>query len=224
MTVLGWVWLAVFVGSSVGIYFIRKMKSRAPLFLLVGAMLTSLILLIHDNEQRLNRQEAVWHPKAVPWATVPVKIYWDRSQYKAYNGAIDEAVRTWNERTRCQFFLAIGGDTAGSSEQDAQVRIHPYDGTICGQDTTAAEIAEDPDAPASAWYCAGWVDIQTKRLDDVGLAFRIFLHETGHAIGLDHDQVGAMAKKVSDPQPGDPPEYLLPSAKDVEAIHARYCQ
>ena len=142
MTVLSWVWLWVFVGCSVGFFFVRKMKSRLPLIGLMLGTVISLILLIQSNEKRLYQQEVVWHPKAVQWAKVPVPIFWNRTDYNAYNSSIEQSLSTWNDRIGCKFFIGVG------SEQEALVRIHPFDGTVCGHDTTAVQIEESPTAPA----------------------------------------------------------------------------
>jgi hypothetical protein len=210
--------IAAFLGLFFLLYYTRKSANTWGRLLIVLGMMGSLGGSILLTEHQRETTEPVWHPKALAWEQIPVEVYWDRTVFHDYNETFEQSVNIWNDRVGCEVLRVT------HQRESARIHIRPFDGTECGKEVFGiAEIEEDSGALASAWYCGTHVDIQMKRLDEVRLAFRIALHELGHGIGLGHDDTGAMAKKVIDPQLGDPPEYLLPSNKDAASIKARYC-
>lgn len=206
--------LAIGIAS---LYFLKNTKwpYRAAL---VVSMLALFATTTYRMVKKHEAHEDVWHPKSLAWQQIPLEVYWDRTVFHDYNDTFEQAIKLWNDRIGCEVLRP------SLQREGAVVVIRPFDGTECGKEIFGiSEVEENAGAPASAWYCGYLVDIQMRRLDETRLVFRITLHELGHAIGLGHDETGAMAKKVSDPQVGDPPEYLLPSNKDVTSIKVRYC-
>jgi hypothetical protein len=209
------------VSGSVVLYLTRNTLTTTGRVLIIIGMIAALAVSIMYIERKRTKSEAVWHKDAVTWSRAPLAVYWDEDAYREYNDVIRNAMKTWNDRVGCQVL------TRGPSQGDALITIRAFDGTECGTDRFRGwegKPIHERDMPASAWYCDSYVDIQIKRIGSVGLAYRVFLHELGHAIGLDHDEIGAMAATQAEPNQGDYPEYLLPSEKDVAAIKGRYCQ
>ncbi len=210
--------IAVFIGCGLALWASRKTGTRTLRIVLVVSMIANLAVVVARVERQKSKVEAVWHPAAINWGHMPLAVWWDRSKYTDYNDTFEAAINLWNSRTGCT--VLYPAKVAG----DAAIYIEPADGTRCGQRfSNAAALDENPRAPVSGWYCNEFFDIQTKRLDSVGLAFRIILHELGHGIGLAHDAEGAMAPEALEPSMHDVPEYLLPNTKDVQSIKARFC-
>lgn len=178
----------------------------APIFLVVVAM-TALAAGLYVLT---TKPERVFLPNATHWNHVPVTVGWDRTTFVPWEDAIRGAMRIWNGRVGCEVLR--------ETPFVPDVVIKSDDGTVCGGETYDA-----PGAPASTFFCAGGPVIVTRRLDELKLAGRIFLHELGHALYLDHDDEGAMRVQVQEPADGDPPEWLLPNEADVKALAARYC-
>lgn len=208
--------ILILVVGTACLYFLRNVRWPWRVALVVS-MVVLFGVTVYKQAKKTETFEDVWHPKAVAWKQIPVEVYWDRTVFHEYNATFEEAIKVWNERIGCEVLRPV------LPRNDATIFIRPFDGNECGKEVISTQIEENPGAPASAWYCNDYVDIQMKRLDELRLVFRITLHELGHAIGLAHDDEGAMAATASEPQMGDFPEYLLPSNKDVKSIKVRYC-
>ncbi len=210
--------IVIFLGCAIALYLTRKTTTVVARVVLVVSMALVLGFTVARVERQKELVENVWHKDAPTWAQMPLTVWWDRKVYEDYNQQIQAAIDLWNSRISCTVLWAV------PNRGDAMIIMHEADGTKCGRETVGdAEIDENQNAPVSGRYCNGYFDIQTKRLDDVGVAFRIFLHEFGHGIGLDHDEEGAMAVLALRPEPGNYPEFLLPSRKDVMSVRERYC-
>lgn len=214
LTVAG---VVVFIGIAVALYTTRRASTPLARLVLSALMLMVLGATVIQYEVRRNLREGVWHPNAIRWQRTPIGIYWDRQDFAPYNETIENAVTTWNRRAGCVVVAPL------SSRDGADIVLRSFDGTKCGQEQLMVEIKESPDVPAWGYYCSDYADFQFKRLDDIRVAFRIFLHEIGHGIGLDHDDRGAMAPTVFASTSHDVPEWWLPSEADVAAISKRYC-
>jgi hypothetical protein len=218
MDSISWLAVAVFFGAAVALYASRKTSSQLGRVALASMMIVSLLIAVKRITAVEERNEVVWHEDAPNWTRMPLAVWWDHKVYEDYNQTIDAAIDLWNSRISCTVLWAA------KDRAEAVILIHEADGTECGKETVSARrVEENPNAPASGWYCNGYFDIQTRRLDDVGVALRVFLHELGHGVGLAHDERGAMAPLALRPEPGDYPEYRLPSNKDVMSIRVRYC-
>jgi hypothetical protein len=210
--------IIVFIGCGFALWITRKTGPQWLRYILAVSMFLNLAAVVVRVERDKERVEVVWHEKAINWGHMPLAVWWDRSKYTDYNDTFEAAIALWNTRVGCT--VLYPAQVPG----DASITIKSADGTRCGsQISPAVGLDENPNAPVSGWYCTNSFDIQTKRLDEVGLAFRIILHELGHGIGLAHDKEGAMAPQAMEPKIGDAPEYLLPNNKDVFTIKARYC-
>lgn len=208
--------IAIFFGAWVALYATRKTSTITGRIVILAAMFASLVIAIVQIERKRNSIEAVWLDDAPEWKKMPLGVFWDRQEYSDYNDTFQSGIDVWNERIGCQVLAPV------KTHGEANVVIRSNDGSECSYE--AVKVKENPLAPASAIFCGGYVEIVTKRLADVQLAFRIILHEYGHAMGLAHDDRGAMAEVVLTPTWDDPPEYLLPSDKDVAALKARFCK
>jgi hypothetical protein len=182
----------------------------APIFLTVVAMtaLIAGIYVLQSKKTELTFAEGVQDPK---WPRMPITVH-VAEDLAPWGSAIRGAANIWQGRTGCVRFQFVDYTAA-------DIRIKSDDGNACDGPT-----ADGKTEPASAHFCADGVDIVTRRLDDIREAGRIFLHEFGHALGLQHDRDGTMAVAYAVPQDGDPPEYLLPNDGDVKALRARYCR
>jgi hypothetical protein len=210
--------IIIFAGGGLALWLTRKYATVWVRILTVALMMLTLGFTVANIERKKEKVEVVWHEKAINWEHMPLAVWWDRTKYTDYNDTFEAAIALWNSRIGCTVLYA-----ADNPAEVAMV-IKPMDGTKCGRLIWNQEpLDENPNAAASTWFCTDFVDIQTKRLDEVGLAFRIVLHELGHGIGLAHDKEGAMAPQAMEPKIGDAPEYLLPNNKDVFTIKARYC-
>lgn len=210
--------IIVFLGCALALWITRKTGPQWLRYILAVSMVLNLAAVVVRVERDKEKVEAVWHEKAINWEHLPLAVWWDRTKYTDYNDTFEAAINLWNSRIGCTVLYAA------DNPAEVSMVIKPMDGTKCGRLIWNQEpIDENPNAAASTWLCTDFVDIQTKRLDEVGLAFRIVLHELGHGIGLAHDDEGAMAKQAMEPKIGDAPEYLLPNNKDVFTIKARYC-
>jgi hypothetical protein len=197
----------------------RHHKQSWFLWSLGALMFLVLFVTVRRIERLRTVNEPVWDTRAVAWSKLPLKVFIDAKAFTAYLQTFNLAMDTWNKRVGCTVFVSETGP------EHAQVLIRSADGSTCGTETFEVSMVTEPEnAPVSAWYCNGYVDIQMRRLDRTDVAFRIVLHELGHSIGLTHDDRGAMSVMVFEPQTGDAPEYLLPSDKDVAAIKERYCR
>lgn len=210
--------IAVFLGSSLAFYLTRKTSTALGRMVLISAMFASLFIAVLRMEHKLQLTEAVWLDDAPEWHEAPLGVYWDDKEYADYRGTFQAGIDIWNERIGCAVLAPV------ASRAEAKVIVRPLDGTECKRETVGvARVNESPTAPASVYFCPGYADIVTRRLDDVQLALRIIVHEYGHTLGLAHDDRGAMAEAVLTPTWNDPPEYLLPSNKDIAALKERYC-
>lgn len=158
-----------------------------------------------------DQQEKVWHADAVSWKATPVPVWFDRAAYPEYEDAFVAAVNTWNARLNFKFFRIT------EDRSEARIVFKTTDGSACGKDGGL-----DGKAAMSACLLGDRVIVQIRKIDSMGTAFRQFLHELGHAIGLDHDDDGAMAIAALEPVASDAPEYMLPNRKDIEEIVKRY--
>lgn len=213
MTPWMWFFLVAAIGNAVLIYVFRRHPNFWIRLAFALAMIIAFFALIKAAADRDDRAETVWHPDAIHWTKVPLGVHWNEVAFAVYREPLEEAMKTWNNRVGCAVF------EKAISEASSTVKVRAHDGTACGK-----EVAEGKDTPVRAHYCGTYFDIQVKRLDHMGLSYRIFLHEFGHALGLDHDDVGAMSEHVRQPRDGDYPENLLPSNKDVAALKERYCR
>ncbi len=173
--------------------------------------LVAVLVWRYDRAQQA--REATWDPRAIVWTVSPLRVWWDDADLKGYGGAIGAAMGIINGRAGCQVLVRT------HDRSEAHIVLHSYDGTSCG-----VAIDDDPKAAAMTSWCADLADVQFRRLDEMGLAVRVIGHELGHGVGLAHDPTGLMAPVAADPQPGDPPEFLLMSNADAAAVRARFCQ
>lgn len=169
----------------------------------------AIVALVVWAARRDHKAEGVWDPKAPQWAG-PVTVHVSPALAE-HDEPIQAAIDSINGRVGCRVLKR-------TDEPFAEVRLRPDDGVACG------DSVDGVDKPASAYYCAGYVDVVFRRLDSIGLAHRMALHELGHTLGLGHDEVGMMAPSVVEPQAGDYPEYLLLSNKDAAALRERLCR
>jgi hypothetical protein len=203
--------LALSVGGY--LYVKRHTLSQKVRVALLGSLVALSIGGAWASNAEKDKTEATWMADAIVWPKdkMPLKVWFDLANYPEYEEAFTGAVKTWNDRVEFEVFR-ITQDRA-----EADVVFKTTDGSACGDDGGL-----DRKAAMSACLTGKQVIVQIRKIDSVGLAFRQTLHELGHALGLDHDETGAMSEAAMEPQAGDYPELLLISNKDTSAVQGRF--
>jgi hypothetical protein len=183
------------------------MRLRARV-LLVCALVADVAIVIAIQVRLDRRAEPVWADNARTWPRVPLLV---RSgiEVQAYGLQLRHAMQLWNHEVGCTLF-----EEAGPERPDVRViflRDEP-----CGK----LPVALEKKAAAGTYYCAdGTADIELLTLDDVRVAYLLFAHELGHALGLAHDTHGLMSEAITEADL----THATPSLKDAAALAERYC-
>ncbi len=163
-------------------------------------------------QRHVDRREPLWRTDAVAWSHVPVRVYFEASDYQPYAADINAAMALWNKAAGCQLLVRT------HDEGEADVAIRPLGGDPCGRPPAHA------DSPMWTCYLAPRALTETKALGDSSGEMLRFEHEGGHWLGLDDRRDGSIMEPVrNDPQPGDAPPAALISGFLADAVRARWC-
>jgi hypothetical protein len=219
MQLLGIICVAYFAVVTAALTFDALLRARASWFMrlstwravaVLGTLVAAAGVGVWQRYLADYQREGVFHPAARLWASVPLTVDWDhRGALAAYSATIGSAMESWNRELGCTVFV--------QTSDHPDVKLTSFDAMPCGRYEHTEALAQD-DA-AGTWLCPnGTADVQLQRLDDIGVAYVIFVHELGHVLGLAHDSGGLMGPSVT------ATDFVRPSAKDVHALRERYCQ
>lgn len=160
-------------------------------------------------ERCIGPSQPVWHKDARDWASIPLKVSWDREFWgKAHSESFDLSLESWNRQVDGRTLLVPSDDSSRS-----EVRIMTANGEPCGQRV----MVSGADAAAEAWLCPdGTAEIQISSPGTNNCSARIAMHELGHALGLAHTPAGIMRPKIGCD------DLMIPSDAQGDSLQRRY--
>jgi hypothetical protein len=182
--------------------------------IIIGTLCLALVTGIVTRTRIDAAAETVWAENARHWQYMPLAVRGSADMH-TFAPQLEHAQDMWNNQVGCPLFVTAAASPVENVQPD--VRVIFLAGAACASELAILDVL----ASAGTYYCPdGTADIEVNRLDDVRVAYRLFAHELGHVLGLGHDPVGLMAPSITT---ASLEEEAVPSAKDREALAARYC-
>lgn len=192
-----------------------KISENVRTGFLIGCLVLGAALFIGNIVRHMGEPTFFKDARDRPWPSTPIVVSYSADVAKAFEAEVRKAVEHINDSVGCTLLTTTG--------EHPQIRIlTALDDVPC----KAAALHELPKTiDATTFLCAGTADILLEKVIEPRHAYVIVQHELGHALGLDHDEQGLMAKRWPEAewQRTDVPLPRL-SIRDATALRERYCR